>query len=128
MPHQPPGPPLPDPTQPRPPYPPPPRSQPVSTTPDDLAAQLIWPLGVQCSGTVDCPADALNRTVALIETPRGHYHLLVTANRYTRSRSLWVAWLPHEARLLTLIDEEPEGQIDQALAVIAAHLAGGQPT
>lgn len=97
-------------------------------TPDDLAGQLVWPLGVQCSGAVDCPAAALNRTVALIETPRGQYHLLVTANRYTRARALWVAWLPREAQLLTLIHEEAEGQIEQALAVIAAHLDEGQPT
>jgi hypothetical protein len=97
-------------------------------TPEALGEQLVWPLGVQCSGTVDCPTEALNRTVALLETPRGHYHLLVTANRYTRSRALWVGWLPRETPVLTLIAEEPEGQIEQGLAAIAAHMSEGQPT
>lgn len=96
-------------------------------TPDDLAEQLVWPLDIQCSGTVDCPAAALNRTIASVATQRGRYHLFVTESRYTRSRALWVAWLPREADLLTIIDEEPEGTIEQALAVIAEHVAAGQP-
>jgi hypothetical protein len=95
---------------------------------DDLADQLVWPQGIQCAGAVDCPTDALNRTLALIETTRGAYHIVITANRYTRGRSLWVAWLAHEASLLTLIDEQPEGLIEQALGVIAEHLADGQPS
>jgi hypothetical protein len=95
---------------------------------DDLADQLVWPLGIQCAGAGDCPSEALNRTLALIETTRGVYHLLVTVNRYTRERALWVAWLPREASVLTLIDEQPEGMIDGALAVIAQHLDAGQPS
>ena len=99
----------------------------MPTDPAALAAQLTWPLGVACEGTTDCPGDALYRTLARVETTRGGYHLLVTENRYTRSRSLWVAWLPRESGRLTLIDELPEGMIGQALAVIAAHIDEGQP-
>ena len=75
----------------------------------------------------DCPGDALYRTLAFVATTRGRYHLLVTENRYTRSRSLWVAWFHAESGLLSLIDELPEGMIGQALAVIAAHVDEGQP-
>lgn len=100
----------------------------MPTDPAALVDRLTWPLGFMCSGTTDCPLDALGRTLALLETTRGAYHLLVTESRYTRSRSLWIAWLPRETGLLTLIDEQPEGMIDQALAVIAHHLDAGQAT
>lgn len=100
----------------------------MPTSPEDLAAQLVWPLGMRCSGTVDCPTEALNRSIATVATARGVYHLLITESRFTRSRSLWVAWLPREADLLTLIDEEPEGMIEQALGIIAHHIEAGQPS
>jgi hypothetical protein len=99
----------------------------MPTDPTALAAQLDWPLGVVCDGTTDCPGPALNRTLAALDTPRGRYHLLVTQNRFTRSRSLWIAWQPRETGLLTLIDEQPEGLVAQALAVIAQHIDDGQP-
>lgn len=88
---------------------------------------LHWPLDIVCSGAVDCPTAALNRTLASLETTRGTYHLLVTRNHYTRGRSLWIAWLPREEGIMVLIDEQPEGQIEQALVVIAEHIAASQP-
>ncbi|MCC6627664.1 MAG: hypothetical protein IT340_09710 [Chloroflexi bacterium] len=96
--------------------------------PADLVDHLAWPLGFTCAGTTDCPTTSLNRTLALLETARGRYHLLITADRFTRSRSLWVAWQPRETGLLTLIEELPEGMVEQAAVVIAAHLADDQPS
>src|SRR5688572_18480280 len=125
MPHQPPDPPPPDRTGPRPPRPPH-GSTPMSIDPATLAAQLQWPHGFTCQGAVDCPPAAIGTTLALLETTRGAYHLLVTTDRYTRSRTLWVAWLPREIGLLTLIDEQPEGEVAQALVAIARHIADGQ--
>jgi hypothetical protein len=126
MPHQPPGPARPEPSEPRPPLPPA-GGEPISIEPAELAKHLQWPLGLICSGTVDCPGTALNRTLASLETGRGCYHLLVTADQFTRQRRLWVAWLPREAPVLTMIDEQAEGQLDQALRAISRHLAEGQP-
>lgn len=99
----------------------------MPTDPAALADQLVWPLGIVCHGTTDCPSQALDRTLALLDTPRGRYHLLITADRFTRSRSLRIAWQPRETGLLTLIDEQPEGMVAQALVVIAQHIDAGQP-
>jgi hypothetical protein len=99
----------------------------MPTDPAALAEQLVWPLDVVCEGTTDCPSGALDRTLARLTTTRGDYHLFITQNRYTRSRSLWVAWQPRESGLLVLIDEQPEGLVLQALVVIAQHLDDGQP-
>jgi hypothetical protein len=96
--------------------------------PADLIAQLVWPLGFTCAGTTDCPLAGLQRTLALLDTTRGRYHLFITADRFTRSRSLWVAWQPNETGLLTLIEELPEGMVEQAAVVIAAHMADDQPS
>jgi hypothetical protein len=99
----------------------------MPTDPAALADQLVWPLGIVCHGTTDCPGPALDRSLAVLDTARGRYHLLVTESRFTRSRSLWLAWQPRETGLLTLIDEQPEGMVAQALVVIARHIDAGQP-
>lgn len=96
--------------------------------PSILNERLVWPLGISCSGTVDCPSAALNQTLALLETTRGSYHLVVTASAFTRSRSLWIIWMPRETNQMTLIDEQQEGMVEQALTVIAEHIAAGQPS
>ena len=96
--------------------------------PADIIDEFAWPLGFTCAGTTDCPTDGLYRTLAFLDTARGRYHLVITPDRYTRSRSLWVAWQPRETGLLTLIEELSEGMVEQAAVVIAAHLADDQPS
>jgi hypothetical protein len=100
----------------------------MSSEPTVLVEQLVWPLDIVCAGTTDCPGEGLYRTLAYLETARGRYHLFITADRYTRSRSLWVAWQPQETGFLTLLDELPEGMIAQAAVVIAGHMADNQPS